>query len=182
MLRMKRMNSFRWGWLLGRECVLITVSSMQPLEKDHFPLPFIDQTLDRLAGYAYYCFLDEYSGYNQITVAPEDQDKTTFTCPYSTFTLCRMPFGLCNAPATFQWCMMAIFFDLVEDIMEVFMDDFFVFGSSFDHCLHNLSRVLKRCQETILVLNWEKCHFMVHAEIVLGLKSRWMDLRSTERR
>ncbi|XP_073137953.1 uncharacterized protein [Henckelia pumila] len=95
--------------------------------KDHFPLPFIDQMLERLAGYEFYCFLDGYSGYNQIVIAPEDQDKTTFTCPYGTFAYRRMPFGLCKALATFQ-----------------------------------------RCEETNLVLNWEKCHFMVTEGIVLG--------------
>ncbi|CAL9001020.1 unnamed protein product, partial [Prunus brigantina] len=136
--------------------------------KDHFPLPFIDQMLDRLSGHAYYCFLDGFSGYNQIPIAPEDQEKTTFTCPFGTFAYRRMPFGLCNAPATFQRCMMAIFSDMVERFMEVFMDDFSVFGSSFDDCLHHLSLVLKRCQETNLILNWEKCHFMVRQGIVLG--------------
>ncbi|KAM2686681.1 hypothetical protein EV2_009543 [Malus domestica] len=70
--------------------------------KDHFPLPFIDQMLERLAGHSFYCFLDGYSGYNQIVIAPEDQEKTTFTCPFGTFAYRRMPFGLCNAPATFQ--------------------------------------------------------------------------------
>ena len=136
--------------------------------KDHFPLPFIDQMLDRLAGHEFYCFLDGYSGYNQITIAPEDQEKTTFTCPYGTFAFRRMPFGLCNAPATFQRCMMAIFSDMLEQSMEVFMDDFSVFGDSFDHCLHNLEQVLQRCEDTNLVLNWEKCHFMVQEGIVLG--------------
>ncbi|CAN6697872.1 unnamed protein product [Malus baccata var. baccata] len=96
--------------------------------KDHFPLPFIDQMLERLAGYAFYCFLDGYSGYNQIVIAPEDQEKTTFTCPFGTFAYRRTPFGLCNAPATFQRCMMSIFSDYVEKIIEVFMDDFSVFG------------------------------------------------------
>ncbi|KAI5328130.1 hypothetical protein L3X38_027526 [Prunus dulcis] len=136
--------------------------------KDHFPLPFIDQMLDRLSGHAYYCFLDGFSGYNQIPIAPEDQEKTTFTCPFGTFAYRRMPFGLCNAPATFQRCMMAIFSDMVERFMEVFMDDFSVFGSSFDDCLHHLSLVLTRCKETNLILNWEKCHFMVRQGIVLG--------------
>ena len=81
--------------------------------KDHFPLPFIDQMLDRLAGKEFFCFLDGYSGYNQIAVAPEDQEKTTFTCPYDTFAFRWMPFGLCNAPATFQRCMMSIFADMI---------------------------------------------------------------------
>lgn len=136
--------------------------------KDHFPLPFIDQILERLAGQCYYCFLDGYSGYNQIAVFPEDQEKTTFTCPFGTYAYRRMPFGLCNAPATFQRCMMSIFSDMVEKFLEVFMDDFSVFGPSFDDCLHNLTKVLKRCKETNLVLSWEKSHFMVQEGIVLG--------------
>ncbi|CAA7021430.1 unnamed protein product [Microthlaspi erraticum] len=104
--------------------------------KDHFPLPFIDQMLERLANHPFYCFLDGYSGFFQIPIHPNDQEKTTFTCPYGTFAYKRMPFGLCNAPATFQRCM----------------------------------TVLKRCEETNLVLNWEKCHFMVREGIVLGHK------------
>ncbi|KAK1558196.1 hypothetical protein QYE76_019029, partial [Lolium multiflorum] len=98
-------------------------------KKDHYPLPFIDQMLER-----------------------------------------RMPFGLCNAPATFQRCMSAIFHGFCESIVEVFMDDFSVYGNSFDNCLRNLDKVLQRCEETNLVLNWEKCHFMVNEGIVLGHK------------
>ncbi|KAM1185235.1 hypothetical protein ACFX2G_014863 [Malus domestica] len=136
--------------------------------KDHFPLPFIDQMLERLAGHSFYCFLDGYSGYNQIVIAPDDQEKTTFTCPFGTFAYRRMPFGLCNAPATFQRCMVSIFSDFIEKIIEVFMDDFSVFGDSFGGCLENLTLILKRCVETNLVLNWEKCHIMVKQGIVLG--------------
>jgi len=75
--------------------------------------------LERLAGHAYYCFLDEYSGYNQIVIAPEDQEKTTFTCPYGTFAYRRMSFGLCDAPTSFQRCMMEIFDDMVERFIEI---------------------------------------------------------------
>ncbi|GJW51938.1 reverse transcriptase domain-containing protein [Tanacetum coccineum] len=109
--------------------------------KDHFPLSFMDQMLERLAGNEYYCFLDGFSGYFQIPIDPNDQEKTTFTCPYGTFAYRRMPFGLCNAPGTFQRCMMAIFHDMIEKTMEVFMDDFS-----------------------------EKSHFMVKEGIVLGHK------------
>ncbi|CAM8940841.1 unnamed protein product [Rhodiola kirilowii] len=112
--------------------------------------------------------LDGYSGFFQIPIHPQDQEKTTFTCPYGTFAYRQMPFGLCNAPGTFQRCMMAIFLEFIEEIMEVFMDDFSVYGYSFDDCLANLAKVLKRCIETNLVLNWEKCHFMVQEGIVLG--------------
>nr|GEX14739.1 reverse transcriptase domain-containing protein [Tanacetum cinerariifolium] len=82
----------------------------------------------------------------------------------------RMPFGLCNAPGTFQRCMMAIFHDMIEKTMEVFMDDFSVFGDSFSSCLSHLDTMLQRCEDTNLVLNWEKCHFMVKERIVLGHK------------
>ncbi|XP_057792999.1 uncharacterized protein LOC131009358 [Salvia miltiorrhiza] len=136
--------------------------------KDHFPLPFIDEMLERLAGKEFFCFLDGYSGYFQIFVAQEDQEKTTFTCPFGTFAWRRMPFGLCNAPGTFQRCMMSLFSDMIESCIEIFMDDFTVHGDSFDHCLTNLEQVLQRCVDTNLVLNFEKCHFMVREGIVLG--------------
>ncbi|GJV08669.1 reverse transcriptase domain-containing protein [Tanacetum coccineum] len=138
--------------------------------KDHFPLPFIDHTLEWLAGHEYYCFLDGFSGYFQIPITPEDQEKTTFTYPYGTFAYKRMPFGLCNAPTNFQRCMTDIFHELIEDSMEVFIDDFSVLGSSFDHCLQNLEKMMKICEGTNLVLNWEKCHFMVKEGIVLDHK------------
>ena len=136
--------------------------------KDHFPLPFVDQMQERVAGHEFYCFLNGYSGYNQIEIALEDQEKTTFTCPFGTFAFRKMPFGLCNAPGTFQRCMMGIFSDIIELILEIFMDDFSVFGDSYEGCLENLRKVLERCQEKNLVLNWEKCHFMVTQGIVLG--------------
>ena len=123
--------------------------------KDDFPLPFLDQVLERVAGHEYYCILDGYSRYCQIEIALEDQEKTTFTCPFGTFAFRRMPFGLCNAPVTFQRCMLSIFSDMVEYYLEVFMDNFSVFGDSFDECLSNLQKVLTRCEEKNLLLNWK---------------------------
>nr|GEX40294.1 reverse transcriptase domain-containing protein [Tanacetum cinerariifolium] len=108
------------GW-----CVCIDYHKLnETTRKDHFPLPFMDQMLKRLAGNQYYCFLDGFFGYFQISIDSKDQEKTTFTCPYGTFAYRRMPFGLCNAPGTFQRCMMAIIHDMIEKTMEVFMDDF----------------------------------------------------------
>ncbi|GKA29387.1 reverse transcriptase domain-containing protein [Tanacetum coccineum] len=137
--------------------------------KDHFPLPFMDQMLERLAGNKYFCFLDGFFGYFQIPINPMDK-KATFTCPFGTYAYRRMPFRLCNAPATFQRCMLAIFHDMIEESVEVFMNDFSVFGNSFDKCLNNLDKMLQRCKDAHLVLNWEKCHFMVKEGIVLGHK------------
>ena len=121
--------------------------------KDHYPLPFINQMLDILARHSYYYFLGGYSRYNQIAITLEDQKKTTFTYPYGTFSFKIMSFGLCNAPTTFQRCMMSIFFYLIEEIMEIFMDDFSIFKSSFKDCLKNLAIVLHRCKEKNLALN-----------------------------
>ncbi|RVW86160.1 Retrovirus-related Pol polyprotein from transposon 17.6 [Vitis vinifera] len=110
--------------------------------KDHFPLPFIDQVLERVSGHPFYCFLDGYSGYFQIEIDVEDQEKTTFTCPFE------------HTPT--------------EECLLVFMDDITIYGGTFEECLVNLEAVLNRCIEKDLVLNWEKCHFMVHQGIVLG--------------
>ncbi|GKB50931.1 reverse transcriptase domain-containing protein [Tanacetum coccineum] len=90
--------------------------------------------------------------------------------PYGTFAYRRMPFGLCNAPGTFQRCMIAIFHDMIEKTMEVFMDDFLVFGNSLGTCLSHLDKMLKRCEDTNLCLNWENSYFMVKEGIVLGHK------------
>ena len=154
------------GWRVCIDYRKINIAT----RNDHYHLPFIDQMLDRLAGHSHYYFLDGYSGRNQIAIAPEDQEKTTFTCPYGTFAFRRMSFGLCNAPATFQSCMMCMFSDLVEEAMEIFMDDFSFYGSSFENCLENLEIVLQRCEDKNLVLNWEKCHFMVTEGIDIGHK------------
>ncbi|GKB81048.1 reverse transcriptase domain-containing protein [Tanacetum coccineum] len=130
--------------------------------KYHFLLSFMDQMIERLAR--------NELGYFQIPIDPHNQEKTTFTCPYGTFAYRCMPFGLCNAPGTFQRCMMAIFHYMIEKTMEVFMDDFSIFGDSFDSCLSNLEKMLKRCEDTNLVLNWEKCYFMCKEGILLRHK------------
>jgi hypothetical protein len=100
-------------------------------QKDHFPLPFIDQVLDSLSGKNFFSFLDGFSGYKQIKIAPQDQDKTTFTSPWGTFAYRVLPFGLCNALATFQREILGIFSDMLNDSMEIFMDDFTPYGVSF---------------------------------------------------
>ena len=136
--------------------------------KDHFLLPFVDHLLEMISSHPCYCFLDGYLGYFQIEIAAEDQEKPTFTCPFGTYAYRRMPFGLCNAPATFQRCMLSIFSDLVERIMVVYTDEITVYGGSFEECLINLETIMHKCIEKNLVLNWEKCHFMVNQGIVLG--------------
>ncbi|GJU39226.1 reverse transcriptase domain-containing protein [Tanacetum coccineum] len=143
------------GWRVCIDCHKLNEAT----RKDHFPLPFMDQMLERLAGNKFFCFLDGFSRYFQIPIELADQEKTTFTCPYGTYAYKLMPFGLCNVPTTFQRCMVAIFQDMLETSMEVFMGDFSVFRDLFDACLTNLEQMLIRCKQAHLVLNWEKCHF-----------------------
>ncbi|GJR27373.1 reverse transcriptase domain-containing protein [Tanacetum coccineum] len=156
-------------WYGVMACMPLTDRKLKcATRKDHFPLPFMDQMLKRLAGNEYYCFLDGFSGYFQIPIDPQDQEKTTFTCPYGTFAYRRMPFGLCNAPGTFQRCMMAIFQDMIEETMEVFMDDFLVFGDSFSSCLSYLeqkcSRLWRRHEFSSKLINASLCKTMTDAQ------------------
>jgi len=137
-------------------------------QKDHFPLPFINQVLDNLAGKKFFSFLDGFSGYNQIKIAPQDQDKTTFTSPWGTFSYRVLPFGLCNAPTTFQRAVIGIFSDMLNDSLEIFMDEFTPYGTTFQDALQNLEKVLKRCKEAHLALSTEKFHMTMNQGIVLG--------------
>ncbi|GJV06278.1 reverse transcriptase domain-containing protein [Tanacetum coccineum] len=148
--------------------------------KDHFPLPFMDQMLERLAGNKYLCFLDGFFGYFQIPIDLMDQEKTTFTCPFGTYAYRRMPFGLCNSSATFQRCMLAIFHDMIEESIEVFMDDFSIFGNSFDHCLKNLDKMLQRCKDANLALNWENVTLWLKKELCLDTKCPVQALKLTK--
>ena len=100
-------------------------------KKDHFPLRFINEILDRLVGQSYFCFLDGYSGYNQIIIHLNNQEKTMFTCFFGTFPLRQMSFRLRNAPTTFHRSMIAIFSDFLDDNHEVLIDDFSIFGDDF---------------------------------------------------
>jgi len=128
----------------------------------------MDQVLERLASRSHYIFLDGYSRSIQVSIAPEDQEKTTVTCQFHTYAFRRMLFGLCNTPTTFQRCMMSIFSDFITKIIEVFMDDIIVYGDSFDECLHDLPLVLRECIETNLVLNFERCYFTIEHSVLLG--------------
>nr|GEX70128.1 hypothetical protein [Tanacetum cinerariifolium] len=135
--------------------------------KDHFPLLFMDQMLERLAGNEFYCFLDRFFSHFQIPNNPPDREKTTFTYPYGTFAYRRMPFGICNAPGTFQRCMMAIFHDIIEKTMEVFMDDILVFGDSFSSCLSYLDTMLQR----LIELNFDVIAKLPYPTTVKGVRS-----------
>lgn len=137
-------------------------------KKYHFSLPFIDQILDSLAGKKYFSFLDGFSGYNQILIAPEDQDKTNFTCPWGTYPFFFLPFGLCNALTTFQRAVLSIFVDIYHNCMEIYMDDFTTYGDEFQEALDNLSKALQLCEDHNISLNSEKFFLMMQEGVVLG--------------
>src|SRR3954470_20949770 len=119
-------------------------------KKDHYPLPFIDQMLEMLSKKTHFCFLDGYSGFSQIVVKAQDKEKTTFTCSYGTYAYRHMPFGLCNAPATFQRCMSAIFHGFCEETVEVFMDGF----SSMEPPMTTVSTILIKLCRDARKKNW----------------------------
>jgi hypothetical protein len=133
-----------------------------------FPSSFHRPSSRHPSGKKYFSFLDGFSGYNQIQIAPEDQDKTTFTCPWGKFTYRVLPFRLCNAPATFQRVVLGIFSNLIHDYIEVYMDEFTVYNDSFEGELENLRKVLIICQATNLSLSHEKCHMLLTKGVVLG--------------
>ena len=138
-------------------------------KKDHYPIPFTDSVLDLVAGKEVYSFLDGYSGYNQVWIRDEDQLKTAFTTEWGVFAFRRMPFGLCNAPGMFQRLMMNIFHDYLRKFLEVFIDDFAVYGETKEHAQH-LRMTFQRCRETGLKLHPGKCFFGVQEGILLGHK------------
>jgi hypothetical protein len=116
----------------------------------------------------FFSFLDGFSGYNQITITPQDKDKNTFTIPWGTFSYKALPFGLCNAPTTFQRAVIGICFDMVNDCMEIFMDEFTPYGTDFNEALANLEKVLKIWIQSHLSLSIEKFHMMMSEGVVLG--------------
>ena len=137
------------------------------MKKDYFLLSFTDMILDHVSGQECYSFLNGFSGYNQVHIRDQDQLKTTFTTDWGTFAFNRMPFGLCNAPRTFQRLMMDIFQDFLRHFLEVFINDFAVFSSRDDY-LGYLRKTFQRCRETFHKLHPGKCFFGMTSGVLLG--------------
>jgi len=136
--------------------------------KRSFPSPIIDQVLDTLLGKQFFSFADGFSGYNQIHIALEDQDRTTFTCPWGMFSYIVLPFSLCNALAMFQRPILNIFANLTNEGLEVYMDEFTPYGDDFDQALQTLEKVLERCIAARLCLSNVKFHMMMIEGVILG--------------
>ncbi|KAL3701345.1 hypothetical protein R1sor_019367 [Riccia sorocarpa] len=135
--------------------------------KDHYLIPFIDDILDKVARREAYTFMDGYSGYNQVEIAPEDSKKIAFITPWGAYAYARMPFGLSNAPATFQRLVIDTFAKYIGDFMKAFLDDFTIYGSADQH-LQQLEKALIKCLENQISLNPEKCVFWVQSGVLLG--------------
>ena len=139
----------------------------QSTQKDHFPLPFINTILEEVAGHELYTFMDGYSGYNQISIHPDDYHKTAFTTPWGTFIYVVMPFGLCNAPSAFQRAMTHAFSDLLHTSMTVFIDDFSTQSSRVSH-LACVRESFERCRKARIALNPDKIFLAVQRGVLLG--------------
>ena len=136
--------------------------------KDDFPLPHIDLLVDNTARFEMPSFMDGFSGYNQIKLAEEYQEKTSFITPWGTYCYVVMPFGLKNAGATYQRAMMAIFHDMMHDCLEVYLDDILVKSKTREGHFEAQGRVLSRARQYQLKMNSKKCVFGVTAEKLLG--------------
>lgn len=136
--------------------------------KDAFPLPRIEESLDALSGARWFSTLDLASGYNQVPVAEQDKPKTAFCTPFGLFEFNRMPFGLCNAPGTFQRLMQRMFGDQQGQSLLLYLDDIIVFSSSVDQHLQRLEMVLRRLQTEGLKARLEKCSFFQQEVGYLG--------------
>ena len=135
---------------------------------DVHPLPRIDDSLDLLAGSQCFSTLDLASGYRQVKMDPESQEKMAFVTHSGLFKFRVMPFGLCNAPATFQRLMEAVLAGLARDVCVVYLDDILVMGATFSEHLVNLSRVLTCLRDAGLRLKPSKCHLVRHEVEFLG--------------
>ena len=127
-------------------------------KKNSYPLPRIDETIDSLGGNEWFCTLDLQSGYWQVGMKPEDMEKTAFSSHIGLYEYKVMPFGLCNAPATFEAMMETLLSDLLWRKCLVYLDDVIVFGKTFEDCLSNLEEVLKRIMSNGLKLKPKKCN------------------------
>lgn len=136
--------------------------------KDAFPLPRIEESLDTLCGARWFSTLDLASGYNRVPVTEQDRPKTAFCTPFGLFEFNRMPFGLCNAPSTFQQLMQRMFGDQQGQSLLLYLDDIIVFSSSVDQHLQRLEMVLGRLQREGLKAKVEKCAFFQQQVSYLG--------------
>jgi len=152
--RVRLCNDF---WDLNKAC-----------RKDDFPLPNIDIIVDLIAGHTILSLMDSFSGYNQIRIAPEDQHKTTFTCPLGTFCWNVMPFGLKNARATYQHAMTTIFHVMMHVTMEDYVDDILAKSLTRESHLDVLEKVFQRLEHFKVRLNLKKCVFGVTSDKLLG--------------
>nr|GEW98602.1 reverse transcriptase domain-containing protein [Tanacetum cinerariifolium] len=167
-IKVIRVKQKQFNHKIGTERMIFNIDSAMKHSHSNDDTCFSINVIDKILEEDFDSLLEE--GYFQIPIDPNDQEKTTFTCPFGTYAYRRMHFGLCNAPATFQRCKLAIFHDMIEELVKVFMDDIFVFGNSFKTYLNNLDKMLQHCKDAHLVLNWEKCLSMVKEGIVLGHK------------
>ena len=136
-------------------------------KKDPYPLPFTHSVLDTVAGHEVYSFLDGYSGYHQLKIAEEDRHLTAFVTDWGAFICIVMPFGLKNAPGSYQRTVNKAFREYIDDFMKVFPDDFNVY-SDLDSHLGKLWKCFAKCREYGISLNPKKCVFLVFSRVILG--------------
>ena len=156
----KRDGSVRW-------CIDLCKSNDVTV-KDCYHLPLLQDCIDALEGCRYFTTLNMTSGYYELEVAEENRDKTTFVTKYGLFSYRRMPFGLCNAPATFSRSISLVLRGLSWKSVIAFLDDVVVLGRDFDSHMVNISDVLRRFEQHGMKLNPKKCQLLQDSVVFLG--------------
>ena len=136
--------------------------------RDAYPMMRLDDLLDTVSGYKYYSSLDLKSAYNQINVVSDDRHKTAFTSPYRLYQFVRMPFGLVNAPATFQRIMSRVFREDIFKSVVCYLDDILIFSNTIEEHMNMTGKLLERLRNVGLQLNIKKCSFIKNKVIFLG--------------
>ena len=151
-------------------------------KKDAHPIPRIDNIIDALRGAKYFSTLDMASGYHQVPVDKSDQVNTGFVTPWGHYEYTVMPFGLCNAPATFQRLMALVFSGLIGIDCLIYLDDIIIFGPKFDVQISRLEKVFARLQQENLIIKLSKCRFGLRLSSFSNISSPTTESASTQKK
>jgi hypothetical protein len=153
----------------GTMCMCIDYrESNKKTIKKRYPIPRIDEILDKFHGFVYFTKIDMRSGYHQINMREQDVPKTTFRCHYGQYEIFFMPFWLTNVPTTFQYCMNHVFKNQLRKFLLVLFDDLLIYGKTWEYHLQHVDQILRIMEGQYLFSKESKCEFGITEVLYLG--------------